>query len=66
MDDAVRQGITSISKAVFLPLFQAAIEKTFTPGSILESFISTGLIPFNPQKGLTNQYIIILRENRYI
>lgn len=39
VDGAVRQGITSITKAIFLPLSQSAREKTFTPESILESFI---------------------------
>ncbi|KAF8448410.1 hypothetical protein BGX38DRAFT_1270206 [Terfezia claveryi] len=52
VDDAVRQGIISIMKAVFLPLLQSARDRTFTPDSIIESFISTGLIPFNPAKVL--------------
>jgi hypothetical protein len=43
------QGLTSMSKRDFYPLFMAAWEASFKETTILRSFEVTGLLPFNPE-----------------
>ncbi|KAL6153674.1 hypothetical protein ACJBU6_06979 [Exserohilum turcicum] len=43
------QGLTSMSKRDFLPLFQAAWQASFKEKTILNAFKATGLSPFNPE-----------------
>jgi hypothetical protein len=43
------QGLTSMSKRDFFPLFYRAWEASFKEKTILEAFEATGLSPFNPQ-----------------
>jgi hypothetical protein len=42
------QGLTSMSKRDFLPLFQAAWKASFKETTILNAFKATGLSPFDP------------------
>jgi hypothetical protein len=43
------QGLTSMSKQGFYPLFIAAWEASFKETTILKAFEATGLLPFNPE-----------------
>jgi hypothetical protein len=43
-----RSRIHHIDKETFLPAFQAAFEKTFTPENIRTGFQGTGLVPYDP------------------
>jgi hypothetical protein len=43
------QGLTSISKRDFYPMFMAAWEASFKEATILKAFEATGLSPFNPE-----------------
>jgi hypothetical protein len=42
------QGLTSMSKRDFYPMFVAAWEASFKKETILKAFQATGLSPFNP------------------
>ncbi|CAE7204959.1 hypothetical protein PTTW11_09190 [Pyrenophora teres f. teres] len=42
------QGVTSMSKRDFFPLFYRAWEASFKETTILKAFEATGLSPFNP------------------
>ena len=43
------QGLTSMSKRDFLPLFQAAWQASFKETTILNAFKATGISPLNPE-----------------
>jgi hypothetical protein len=43
------QGLTSMSKRDFYPMFMAAWEASFKRETILKAFQATGLSPFNPE-----------------
>jgi hypothetical protein len=43
------QGLTSMSKRDFYPMFRAAWETAFKQETILKAFEATGLSPFNPK-----------------
>jgi hypothetical protein len=43
------QGLTSMSKRDFYPMFMAAWEASFKKATILKAFEATGLSPFNPE-----------------
>jgi hypothetical protein len=43
------QGLTSMSKRDFFPLFYRAWEASFKETTILKAFEATGLSPFNPE-----------------
>ncbi|KAF2832659.1 hypothetical protein CC86DRAFT_390650 [Ophiobolus disseminans] len=53
------QGLTSMSKRDFYPMFMAAWEASFKETTILEAFEATGLSPFEPEEILKR-----LRRNR--
>jgi hypothetical protein len=42
------QGLTSMSKRDFYPMFMAAWEASFKGDIILKAFVATGLSPFEP------------------
>jgi hypothetical protein len=43
------QGLTSMSKRNFYPLFMAAWQVSFKETTIFKAFQATGLLPFNPE-----------------
>jgi hypothetical protein len=51
------QGLTSISKRDFFPLFYRAWQASFKEMTILKAFEATGLSPFNPKVILKRFYI---------
>ena len=49
IDHMIRGGVTHITKADFLPAFNAAFHATFTESNIKAGFRGTGLVPFDPE-----------------
>jgi hypothetical protein len=57
------QGLTSMSKRDFYPMFMAAWEISFKEETILKAFEATGLSPLNPSPN-TNQLIFRFPSQR--
>ena len=49
IDHIIRGGVTHITKADFLPAFNAAFHATFTESNIKAGFRGAGLVPFDPE-----------------
>ena len=49
IDQLIRGGVTHITKADFLPAFNAAFHATFTESNIKAGFRGAGLVPLDPE-----------------
>jgi hypothetical protein len=54
IENQMRLGINHITKIDFLSAYPQVRSKAFKPSNIQSGFIATGLVPYNPQRVLSN------------